>query len=130
MGDLLRQLAEAAGGRTGVPVNVSLNDQCEMPSEVQVALYRIAQEALNNVVKHSRSSRVEISLRNICSDDGDKIELSVVDDGCGFEPSRVPPDHMGLRIMLERAKAIGAALSIESEVGAGTQVLVVWQEQR
>ena len=101
-----------------------------MPTEVKVALYRIAQEALNNVVKHSRASRVEISLHNVCHDDEDKIELSVVDDGCGFDPSCVPPDHMGLGIMHERAKAIGAVLNIESEIGAGTRVLVVWRERQ
>jgi signal transduction histidine kinase/ligand-binding sensor domain-containing protein len=129
LGDLLRQLAEAAGGRTGVPVQVSVDDRCDMPPEVQVALYRIAQEALNNVVKHSRAGQVEISLRNVCQDDGDRIELSVFDDGCGFDPSCVPPNHMGLVIMHERAKAIGAVLSVESEIESGTRVLVVWREQ-
>ena len=70
LGDLLRQLAESVSGRSGIPVAVSLQG-CpvpDLPDDVHVALYRIAQEALNNVVKHAQAHRVEITLR--CSLDG------------------------------------------------------------
>jgi len=63
LGDLLRQLAEAVTGRTGIPVTVALEHLCALPSEAHVALYRIAQEALNNVVKHANARHVEVSLR-------------------------------------------------------------------
>ncbi len=60
MDDLLRQLGRAMTGRTGVPVSVSADVQCPLPAEVQVALYRIAQEALNNAAKHAEASQVDV----------------------------------------------------------------------
>ena len=56
------------------------------------------------------------------------VELRVSDDGRGFDPEDIPPESLGLGIMRERAEAIGAALNIDSEVGHGTQVVVVWKD--
>ncbi len=129
--DLLHQLAEAAAGRTGASITVTVKDHCELPSQVHVALYRIAQEALNNIVKHAHASRVEISLH--CHSptggerDGKRVELNISDDGEGFDPSRVAPTCLGLGIMSERAQAAGATLRIESQLGSGTRVVVVWR---
>jgi two-component system nitrate/nitrite sensor histidine kinase NarX len=131
--ELLRQLGEAVTGRSGVPVTVTVEGECDLPSDVHVALYRISQEALNNVVKHARASEVEVSLR--CTSlrdaaDGEKrdvVELQVSDDGCGFDPSSIPPDRLGLGIIRERAEAIGATLEIESETDCGTVIRVVWK---
>jgi two-component system nitrate/nitrite sensor histidine kinase NarX len=102
-------------------------------------MYRIAQEALNNVSKYARASQVTISLR--CSPPhpadipspseegrGRTVELCVCDDGRGFDPDRVPADRLGLGIMRERAQAIGATLTIESQPGRGTQITIVWKE--
>ncbi len=135
LGDLLRQLGEAVAGRTGVPVTVSIQGQCAPPSEVHVALYRIAQEALNNVVKHAESSQVDVSLHCTTSPGGDgdaprnQVELRVSDNGRGFDPDRIPPNRLGLGIIRERAQAIGAVLVVESQVGQGTQVKVVWNDE-
>jgi two-component system nitrate/nitrite sensor histidine kinase NarX len=131
--ELLRQLGEAVTGRSGVPVTVTVEGECDLPSDVHVALYRISQEALNNVVKHARASEVEVSLR--CTSlrdaaDGEKrdvVELQVSDDGCGFDPSSIAPDRLGLGIIRERAEAIGATLEIESETDCGTVIRVVWK---
>jgi nitrate/nitrite-specific signal transduction histidine kinase len=137
LGDLLRQLAEAVAGRKDVSVTVSVEGQCTLPTDVHVALYRIAQEALNNVVKHAHASQVTVGLR--CSSslptgtgEGQQkmVELHVSDDGRGFDPSSISPDHLGLGIMRERAQAIGATLEIESRPGHGTQVMVVWKGVR
>jgi signal transduction histidine kinase len=134
LGDLLRQLAEAITGRTGTPVTVAIEDQCELPSDVHVVLYRIAQEALNNVVKHAGASQVMVSLRCLSSRtegvNGGGVELCIRDDGCGFDPVCVSPDHLGLGIMRERVQTIGATLEIESESDRGTQVVVVWKGER
>ncbi len=137
LGDLLRQLAESVSGRSGIPVTVSL-EGCpvpDLPDEVHVALYRIAQEALNNVVKHAQAQRAEVRLT--CAGGAKQTEgtrqdtpigvtLRISDDGQGFEPAAVSPEHLGLGILRERAQAIGAALRIESGADQGTVIEVVW----
>ena len=132
MGHLMHQIAEAVTGRTGIPITVTVDDRCVLPSDVHVALYRIAQEALNNVVKHAQASCVRISLRCLPLDgEGEQrrgVALCVRDNGCGFDPSSVPPDRLGLGIIRERVQAIGATLTIDSEPGLGTQVEVIWSE--
>jgi len=135
LGDLLHQLGESFTGRTGVPVTVTVKDQPELSPDVHVALYRIAQEALNNVVKHAQASQVVVSLRGLPPPAGrgwGGMELRISDDGRGFDPSSVPSDHLGLGlgIIRERAEAIGASLDIESQPGRGTQVMVVWEGRK
>ncbi len=121
--DLLRQLGEAVAGRTGLPATVTVEGDWALPDDVHVALYRITQEALNNVVKHAQASQVVVSLD--CAPQG--VELQVSDDGRGFDTSDVEPGELGLGIMHERAQAIGATLNIESQPGHGTQITVVWE---
>jgi nitrate/nitrite-specific signal transduction histidine kinase len=122
LGDLLRQLAESITGRARVPVALEVEGRCALPPEVKVALYRIAQEALNNMAKHARASQAWMSLH--CRPEG--VALCVSDDGCGFDPDCIPPNHLGLGIMHERARAVGARLEVESQAGEGTQVRVAW----
>ena len=127
LGDLLRQLAEAVTGRTGIPVEVAAESQRTCPSDVHVALYRIAQEALNNVVKHAQATRVVVTLScELDPGDTEGARLSVTDNGRGFDPENVPPDRLGLGIIHERARAIGATLAIDSQPGHGTQITVAW----
>lgn len=134
--DLLRQLGEAASGREGIPVSVKIEGQGKLPGDVQIALYRIAQESLNNVVKHARASQVTVRLCYSCLEgDGPNplpelsVLLSIHDDGCGFDPSQVPHDHLELKIMQERALAIGASFTIDSHPGEGTQVSILWEPE-
>jgi GAF domain-containing protein len=121
--DLVRQLGESVTGRTGVPVSVSVDGDVAPPDEVHVALYRITQEALNNIVKHAQASQVVVSLQ--CTPRG--VNLEVNDNGRGFDTSDIEPGELGLGIMHERAKAIGASLNIESQLGHGTQIRAVWE---
>jgi signal transduction histidine kinase len=127
--DLLRQLGEAANGKTGIPITVKVDGKAELPPEVQIALYRITQEALNNVVKHARAHQVTVQLHYQDGDTspGSRVLLSVSDDGRGFDPAQVPPNHLGLGIMQERAQAIGAIFTVKSQPGQGTQVTVLWE---
>jgi signal transduction histidine kinase len=138
MTDLLRQLGQAVSGREGIPVTVIVDEPCSLPADVHVALYRIAQEALNNVVKHAQASQVDVDLRclrpvrdqarpeHIEGHRGEEFTLRIRDDGLGFDPRKASQERLGLCIMNERAQAVGATLEIESQVGKGTQVTVVW----
>ena len=122
LADLLRQLAESITGRARVPVTVEVEGECDLPVDVKVALYRIAHEALNNVAKHAGASRATV---NLCCQAG-RVALHVSDDGAGFDPESIPPESLGLGIMRERAEAIGAELTMESEIGGGTELTVEW----
>ncbi|MEZ4769839.1 MAG: GAF domain-containing sensor histidine kinase [Caldilineales bacterium] len=129
LGDLLRQLAEAVAGRTGMTAQVTVDPDCDLPEDVRIALYRIAQEALNNVVKHARARHVSVDLRCTDGDEGDssRFHLLIRDDGIGFDVNNIPPDRLGLGIICERTSAIGAALTLDSHAGRGTTVAVAWR---
>lgn len=123
--DLLRQLCEALIGRARLPIQLSVQGMRKLPPDQQIGLYRITQEALNNIIKHARATQAYVTL-NL----DEKVCLFIVDNGCGFDPMTVSPDHLGLKIMCERAEAIGAELSVYSEPGEGTQIFVSWPSQK
>ncbi len=91
-----------------------------MAPEVEEGLFRVAQEALNNVVKHAQTDRAEVRL---CLRD-DIASLLIEDPGIGFDPTRISPgtSHLGLASMRERVQALGGKLEIESQAHAGTRV--------
>jgi signal transduction histidine kinase len=130
LGDLLCQLGEAVTGRSRVSVAVDVESACDLPANVHVALYRIAQEALNNVSRHAQASRAWVSLRCSLDADGEgrakTVTLSIRDNGRGFDPDGISSDHLGLGIMHERAEAVGATLTINSAPKRGTEVSVFW----
>ncbi len=122
LGDLLRLLGNAHSGRTNTQVNISVVENTLLPAPVQIAFYRVCQEALFNVAKHSKAKNVEIILKQ----EGDTINLSIVDDGLGFDPDQSIPGHFGVNMMRERAEAVGAKLSIISKPGSGTKLMIQW----
>jgi signal transduction histidine kinase len=87
---------------------------------VEQELYRVAQEALNNVLKHAHASRATVRLET-CAD---RAVLEVTDDGVGFEAGLRGGDGYGLPGMRERAERLGGTLTVESAPGAGTRVRV------
>jgi signal transduction histidine kinase len=93
-----------------------------LPSEVRIAFYRIAQEALNNVIKHARANEVQVCLR--CT--SKETVLRIEDDGRGFDQNAIQSDNLGLNIMRERAAEIGAKLMIDSSPEKGTRVVARW----
>jgi PAS domain S-box-containing protein len=121
--DLLQQLTDAFASRSRVHILLDMAGHYQFPSEVRIALYRISQEALNNVIKHARAKEVVVSLQG----QPEGLRLCIRDDGRGFDPAAVSPEHMGLKILRERAAAIGAQLEISTEVGRGTEIVVLWQ---
>lgn len=119
---LITQLADAFIGRVRVPFSLDIQGDCELTHEVKLVFYRVAQEALNNIAKHSGARQVELHLE--CQPG--QMNLLIKDDGLGFETSSITPDHLGIAIMHERASSIGACLAIESQLGQGTRVELDW----
>jgi signal transduction histidine kinase len=124
LGDLLRLLGNAFTGRTNIPATVTVIGQGILPADVQVAIYRVCQEALNNVAKHARASLVEIDLKH----EDATIDVSIRDDGQGFDPERTTSGHYGLSMMRERAEGVGAQLLILSRPGHGTELTIHWTQ--
>jgi two-component system, NarL family, sensor histidine kinase UhpB len=116
----LQAEARAFEQRTGIECDVSIRNEDAIPSdEVNLALFRIAQEALTNVARHSHATRVEIRARF----DGSDVILEVRDDGEGIQPDALGADaSLGLIGMRERAAIVGGSLAIEGYVGRGTIV--------
>ncbi len=121
---LIRQLTDGLMARTRIPVATTMVDDCGLPAEVKLALYRITQEALNNVVKHAQASQAKVYLD--CQPG--QVILRVSDDGRGFAPEGIEPHELGLRIMRERAKAIGARFTLDSQRDLGTEITVTWED--
>jgi PAS domain S-box-containing protein len=122
LGVLLHQLGESVTGRTRIPVRVEVEGHYDLPAEAKVALYRISQEALNNAAKHSGASLVIVNLMY----KADAVVLNIADNGKGYDMNVILPDSLGVGIMRERARNIGAAIEMQSKIGTGTQITVIW----
>jgi nitrate/nitrite-specific signal transduction histidine kinase len=126
LNSLLTQLADAFVGRVRVPVSLDIQGGCALTHEVKLVFYRVAQETLNNIAKHSGARQVDVYLE--CQ--SDHMLLKIRDDGLGFDPAAITPDHLGIAIMRERANSIGANLRIDSLIGIGTSVELDWKSTR
>ena len=121
----LRSLATGFSRRTGIQVAFEKEGRgADLPKPVDLAMFRIAQEALNNVAKHAHAQHVEIAIRR---KNGSAL-LTVSDDGVGFDPQHVDGPRAdagwGLLIMRERAEAVGARFTLKAGPNNGVQVLV------
>jgi PAS domain S-box-containing protein len=125
LGEVLCQLADATMGRTQTIVETKVRGEHPLPDKVRVAVYRIVQEALNNVVKHAAAGRAMVELDL----EPERAVLCIHDDGCGFDPQGLPGRGSGVRNMADRAQAIGAEFRLESQPGQGTRIEFVWQER-
>jgi signal transduction histidine kinase len=112
----LSKQGAALQARHELRVNLDLGEEPELPLYTKQELYRIAQEALHNTVKHARASQVEILL----SQTAEWVRLEIRDNGVGFDPAGDFPGHLGLQSMRERVTGLGGALLVESEPGEGT----------
>ena len=121
---LLRNVAEATEGRARIVVDVSLRGEGQLPRELHTAIYRVAQEALNNVARHAKATQASVQLVL----QPERVCLLVHDNGCGFEPGPQTPTHFGLRSMRERAAEVGAELRIVSAPDEGTLVTLDWRD--
>jgi two-component system nitrate/nitrite sensor histidine kinase NarX len=126
LSELLHLLGNAFTGRTNIPVEITITGEGVYPPQVQVAIYRVCQEALNNAAKHAGASIVELSVFH----QADGIELKIHDNGQGFDIGRAVSGHYGLGMMQERAEAVGAHLLITSQPGSGTTLKLHWTETK
>jgi signal transduction histidine kinase len=117
--DLLDQLVTSAVGRARIPIELNVEGDCKLGPEAKVELYRITQEALNNIIKHANASFAEI-LAN-CEDQ--RVVLRIRDNGVGFNPDTVAPERLGLGIMKERVERIGGSFELNTEPEKGTEIV-------
>lgn len=116
--ELIQQLITALQSRRAVDVIVDL-DEVELEPDECLVFYRIAQEALGNADRHSEASTLDVRLKG-----GQRTELSIRDDGIGFDVNATPAGHFGLRMMQERAQSVDADFNVVSDPGKGTTVRV------
>jgi signal transduction histidine kinase len=115
----LRDMLQAFQARTGVSAHLTVSGNgLDLTTAEAQTLYRIAEESLINVERHAAAQRVEVRLA--CG--SDRVDLVIHDDGVGFDPMAVNPDHYGLTGMAERANMVGATLEVRSHPGGGTEV--------
>jgi signal transduction histidine kinase len=107
-----------------MPVSISVEGDRRLPDDVQITLYRVAQEAIHNAVKHAQATIVDVHL--VCSEHD--VALTIRDDGCGFDDNDAK-SGMGLDIMRDRMRVAGALLKINSTPDQGTTISAVWVEQ-
>lgn len=116
----LEKQAAALRARKQIEVQTTLTAEPDISLEAKHALYRIAQEALHNIGKHARASRVALSLQQ----SGDELLLEVRDNGRGFDAAASFPGHLGLKSMRERAEKLGGHTTIDSQSAQGTSICV------
>lgn len=121
----LRQLAQDTAERGHLALTLSLPEQLSpMPPDVEQCVYRVAQEALENVVRHARARQLRLALTAV-----EGLVLEIADDGVGFEREMVGGNgRFGLAGMRERAAMSGAALHIDSQPQNGTRIRLVFKE--
>ncbi len=114
----LQCLLDSARPRFDGRITSRIDESIKLDGDSALALYRVAQESLTNILKyaHAREVRLVLARRN------DRIELTISDDGSGFEPARVPHGHHGLAGLRDRLMAVRGRFDVESTPGAGTRV--------
>lgn len=117
---LIKQLCNAFTNRSGIAVELKTSDAAILEQDDQIAIYRIAQEALHNINKHADANKVTVHLTVLES----YLELLITDDGAGFDLDAIREVHFGISSMRERAIGIGASLFIQTEPGKGTQIML------
>jgi signal transduction histidine kinase len=123
LGPALQALIDGNVDRSACIVTLDVPERLpRLPPSIELAAYRVVQEALANLLRHSGASRLSLAARN----DGGELAVWLIDDGCGFDPEQAagagPGQHLGLVSMRERAAFAGGSLEIDSAPGRGTTV--------
>ncbi len=104
----------------GWQVTLHIADIGSVPADIELALFRMTQEALQNVRRHAGRCRVWLTLER----NGAQVRLVIADDGCGFDPQQTPAACFGLAGMRERVALLGGTINIQSRPGAGTTIVI------
>jgi PAS domain S-box-containing protein len=117
----LRTHVTSVEGRVGLPIllEADLEDE-RLPLDIEEALFRIAQEALHNVVRHAAARQARVKLTR----EEDAVRMVVEDDGCGFDPGAIPDGHLGIAGMRARADRLGGSCAFERRRTGGTRLIV------
>jgi len=122
----LRNLGKSAAERGGFKIDFQLDKDMDMLSnELGHCLYRTAQEALENIIKHANAENVSVNLLF----DAGAIKLQVIDDGKGFDVEQLKDEHLGIRGMRERVEMLGGSFAVENIPGGGTQISAVLENE-
>jgi two-component system NarL family sensor kinase len=120
--EAITALASAARGESGLAITLeSAGAARPLSSRVEIGLYRIAQEAIRNILLHAQAQQASLSLITT----PEKVHLRIEDDGVGFDPDAIPAGHFGLIGMTERARMMGGKLVLRSHPGTGTVIEAV-----
>ncbi|MBA7478316.1 hypothetical protein ES707_13739 [subsurface metagenome] len=122
LGNLLKKLAKSTSTRSGIPIRVQIDEKYKHSPKAELGFYRIAQEALNNIVKHSNATESSLLFESYSK----HMKLLISDNGNGFNSNKITPENLGLIIMKERSKLIGASLDISSNLGRGTKISITY----
>ena len=124
LGDILKNLAKSVEGRSKISIDLIVNGEYKYPHKIELGYFRIAQEALNNIIKHSKASKVSITLKAL----PERLFMEIADNGCGFNDNEVSSTSLGLSIMKERAKNMGASIKINSAPGNGSRITLTYTQ--
>ncbi len=121
LGTVIKHLCDAFMGSTSILVDFFATSQIHLDNDAQLAFYRIAQEALQNISKHTAATSVTVNLTK----NNNIVKLLIQDNGMGFDTNHTPSDHFGLKNMHDRAESIKANLDIHSEINCGTTITLI-----
>ena len=126
LGDLLDHLTRTVANRLRIPVDLEIFNDTILPAEIQVTFYRVAQEAFNNIMKHAAAKHAGVEI----DAQPHRAQMIIRDNGQGFDPETSKPGHLGVGIMRERAKRIGAEIEIKSQPAQGTEITLFWVDEK
>lgn len=117
----LRKQADSLQARHDIQISTEFCPEPEVGLQVKSDVYRIAREALHNIVKHAQATHVTLALLELPTE----YRLEINDNGVGFDPSQSFPGHLGLKSMQERTETLGGTIHIGSTIGVGTQIKLI-----
>jgi len=126
LGNLLKALLKTLDTRSRIPIELKIDGEYKFPPKIEFGYYRIAQEALNNIIKHSNATKASLILKTY----PESIYMNISDNGRGFYYNKINSTSLGLTIIRERAKLIGASIDIESIPGKGTRITVIYNKKK